>query len=226
MGAALCANGRSDAQLPGRPQHLGGQGNVEDTHADRVAEDDLVGRVRPGCRPARPSANVGSTLRAPDALPPGSFPRGPCARLEVASEGDAPDSESTNRTGKLSGKRGCRCWSRHWSNTGLGLTCGFGVEPPAGIEPATPSLPSMRGRFPTPLSTSRTHITAQVRGTVETCVVRQREVACSAVSGKSLARAAAWSSAAWTSAPSSRSLTHRRLAPQVQCCPRTISGRE
>jgi hypothetical protein len=30
MGAALCAKGRSDAQLPGRPQPLGGQGNVED----------------------------------------------------------------------------------------------------------------------------------------------------------------------------------------------------
>jgi hypothetical protein len=31
---------------------------------------------------------------------------------------------------------------------GPGLTCGFGVEPPAGIEPATPSLPWIGGAPP------------------------------------------------------------------------------
>jgi hypothetical protein len=36
----------------------------------------------------------------------------------------------------------------------------------AGIEPATPSLPSMRGWFTTPHSTSRPHTSAQVRSTV------------------------------------------------------------
>src|SRR5918992_3723272 len=50
--------------------------------------------------------------------------------------------------------------------------------------PATLSLPSMYWGFTTPHSPSRIHTTAQVRGTVETCVVRQCEVARSAVSGK------------------------------------------
>jgi hypothetical protein len=36
------------------------------------------------------------------------------------------------------------------------------VEPPAGIEPATPSLPSMRRWFTTLCSTPRRHTTAQV----------------------------------------------------------------
>jgi hypothetical protein len=59
---------------------------------------------------------------------------------------------------------------------------------PAGIEPATPSLPSMRGEFTTPYSTSRAHTTLQVRAAVERLGVGPREVTCSAVSGKSLAR--------------------------------------
>jgi hypothetical protein len=73
------------------------------------------------------------------------------------------------------------------------------VEPSAGIEPATPSLPSMRGGFTTPCGTTRDYTTAQVRGAVDKCFVRRGEVACSAVSGKSLAR-----SLARTPAPSSR----------------------
>ena len=36
------------------------------------------------------------------------------------------------------------------------------VEPPAGIEPATPSLPSMRRWFTTLCNTPRRHTTAQV----------------------------------------------------------------
>jgi hypothetical protein len=62
------------------------------------------------------------------------------------------------------------------------------VEPPAGIEPATPSLPSMRGWFTTPCSTPRTHTTTQVRGAFEGRVVRRREATRSTVSGKFLAQ--------------------------------------
>jgi hypothetical protein len=64
----------------------------------------------------------------------------------------------------------------------------------AGIEPATPSLPSMVGWFTMPHSASHPHTTAQVRGAVGGCVMGQSEVAHSAVSGKSLARAPGWSS--------------------------------
>ena len=56
------------------------------------------------------------------------------------------------------------------------------------VEPATPSLPSMRGRFTTPHATSRSHTSAQVKGAAEGWSVGRREVTCSAVSGKSLAR--------------------------------------
>src|SRR5215213_3619435 len=55
-------------------------------------------------------------------------------------------------------------------------------------DPATPSLPSMRRGFTPPCMTSRYHTTAQVRGAAEDRVARRREVARSAVSGKSLAR--------------------------------------
>ena len=47
----------------------------------------------------------------------------------------------------------------------------------------------MRGRFTLPCSTLRVHTSAQVSGTVESGDMRRREVTCSAVSGKSLARA-------------------------------------
>jgi hypothetical protein len=70
------------------------------------------------------------------------------------------------------------------------------VGAPVGIEPTTPSLPSMRGRFTTPHRTLRPHTTAQVRAAVGGCVVGRHEVACSAVSGKSLASAPAWSAVA------------------------------
>jgi hypothetical protein len=64
----------------------------------------------------------------------------------------------------------------------------LGVEPPAGIEPATPSLPSMRGGFTTPCSASRVPTVPQAGGPVEGRVVRRSEVGCSTVSGKFLAR--------------------------------------
>jgi hypothetical protein len=62
------------------------------------------------------------------------------------------------------------------------------MEPPAGIEPATPSLPSMRRWSTTPCDTARVHTTAQVRGAINGSVVGRDEVACSTVFGKFLAR--------------------------------------
>jgi hypothetical protein len=82
---------------------------------------------------------------------------------------------------------------------------------PAGIEPATPSLPSMVGWFAPPCSTSCDHTIAHVEGAAEKRGVGRREAACSAVSGKSLAWAPAWSSMAWTPASSSRSLAPNRF---------------
>jgi hypothetical protein len=49
--------------------------------------------------------------------------------------------ERTIRTGKLSGKRGRRLLAARQVVAGRGLACWFVMEPPAGIEPATPSLP-------------------------------------------------------------------------------------
>jgi hypothetical protein len=54
--------------------------------------------------------------------------------------------------------------------------------------PATPSLPSMRGWFTTPSRTSHPSTTAQVRSAALGWIMGGREVARSAVSGKSLAR--------------------------------------
>ena len=59
---------------------------------------------------------------------------------------------------------------------------------PPGSSPATPSLPSMRGWFTSPRSTSCDHTTAKVKGAAEGCVVGRSEVARSAVSGEFLAR--------------------------------------
>jgi hypothetical protein len=55
-------------------------------------------------------------------------------------------------------------------NPAFALVIGL-VEPPAGIEPATPSLPSMRAWFTTPRTTSRAHTTGQVKGPAEGCAV-------------------------------------------------------
>jgi hypothetical protein len=65
---------------------------------------------------------------------------------------------------------------------------GVSVLGAAGIEPATPSLPSMRGRFVAPRLTSRPLANSEVNGAAEGGGVWEREVACGAVSGKSLAR--------------------------------------
>ena len=70
------------------------------------------------------------------------------------------------------------------------VTCGSVVVELRGFEPLTPCMPLMCGEFTTPRRTSRAHTTTLVRGAVEGRVVRRREAACSAVSGKSLARRA------------------------------------
>jgi hypothetical protein len=72
---------------------------------------------------------------------------------------------------------------------GPGLSWRFGVEPPAGIEPATPSLPLTLGWLTTPCGTPRRRTTAEVNSAVEVGVVGYGEVACGAVSGKFLAPA-------------------------------------
>ena len=69
-------------------------------------------------------------------------------------------------------------------------------------QPATPSLPSMRGWLTPPCSTSSCHTFTQVKGTAEGWVVGRREAARSAVSGKFLADPCGL--AYGTSAPSSR----------------------
>jgi hypothetical protein len=51
-----------------------------------------------------------------------------------------------------------------WHPALLGDPAHAAVCIPAGIEPATPSLPSMRGWFPTPRSTLRPHTFTEVRG--------------------------------------------------------------
>jgi hypothetical protein len=73
-----------------------------------------------------------------------------------------------------------------------------------GFEPLTPCMPSMRGWFMSPCITSPTHATEQMKGAAEGRVVGRREVACSSVSGKSLARASRWWPIVPTPAPSSR----------------------
>jgi hypothetical protein len=84
-------------------------------------------------------------------------------RLGVAPTAGSLRITTYNSDWQISGKwrfEGLRAGKR--PGTRPGLACWFGVEPPAGIEPATPSLPSMRGRFTTPCSTSRPHTSAQV----------------------------------------------------------------
>ena len=95
------------------------------------------------------------------------------------------------------------------------------MEPPAGIEPATPSLPSMRGGFTTPCSTSCLYTTAQVSSAAKGWVVGRREAARSTVSGKSLARACT-AVHDMDAGAIVRSPADSRLAPQVQCCPRQL----
>jgi hypothetical protein len=64
----------------------------------------------------------------------------------------------------------------------------FDVESSYRIEPAIPSLPSMRRHFERPYQTSCNRTFAQANGAATSWFVGRREVGCSAVSGKSLAR--------------------------------------
>jgi hypothetical protein len=61
-----------------------------------------------------------------------------------------------------------------------------------GFEPLTPCMPLMLGWFVVPHITSRPLANPKMSRAVEGGVVREREVACRAVSGKSLARIPAW----------------------------------
>jgi hypothetical protein len=105
------------------------------------------------------------------------------------------------------------------------LTCACVVVELRGFEPLTPCMPLMLGYLTSLCATSPTHATEPVKGAAEGWIVRRREVTCSAVSGKSLARASAWSSFANAGRTVSAALTTCDWAPPVHCCPRTITGR-
>ena len=82
-----------------------------------------------------------------------SFRRDPWGGLAmVASEwhGQAArtDAQRTNRTGNVWKTAASSSRGGNRPGTASSLTCGFGVEPPAGIEPATPSLPWIGGQAP------------------------------------------------------------------------------
>jgi hypothetical protein len=62
------------------------------------------------------------------------------------------------------------------------------MEPPAGIEPATPSLPSMVGPFGGQRGTSLRSTEPQVAGRIEDREMGCCEAVCGAAAGKSLAR--------------------------------------
>ena len=80
-------------------------------------------------------------------------------RVRTTTVGDLLANRWQTAVRSAPGTEEAGCW------TGPGLL--VWVEPPAGIEPATPSLPSMRGWFTTPRNTSRDHTTTQVKGAVE-----------------------------------------------------------
>jgi len=87
-------------------------------------------------------------------------------RLGVASTGDASRPQSAQvGLANLRQTRVASSWPRGRSVAGPGLSCWFGVEPPAGIEPATPSLP-----FVLPRTCSRR---PQVNGTGVTASDRE-----------------------------------------------------
>src|SRR5215208_489486 len=62
------------------------------------------------------------------------------------------------------------------------------MEPPAGIEPATPSLPSMVGPFGGQRGTSFRSIELHVAGLIDDRDMGCCEAVCGAAAGKSLAR--------------------------------------
>jgi hypothetical protein len=78
--------------------------------------------------------------------------------------------------------------ARNRPGTRPGLGCWFGVEPPAGIEPATPSLPSMVGPFGEQRGTSLRSTEPQVASLIGDREMGYGEAVCGAAAGKSLAR--------------------------------------
>jgi hypothetical protein len=90
----------------------------------------------------------------------------------------------------------------------------LGVEPPAGIEPATPSLPSMRGWFTTPSGTPRPRTIAQLGGSAEDWEVRHRKATRGVVSGKSLARHNSRAAAATMASSPQRAAAQQRRRPR------------
>jgi hypothetical protein len=133
-----------------------------------------------------PPSQTGSTEPQPGARCIQRLPRGRTRGPDQLAAGTS--SKRTVQSGKLSGKRGCRLLITRQARCCTRPELRFLVEPPAGIEPATPPLPSMRRWFTTPCSTSRPHTVTQVSDAAEGRGVRRGEVARSAVSGKSLAR--------------------------------------
>jgi hypothetical protein len=81
-----------------------------------------------------------------------------------------------------------RCSGPSTANWPTFALVSLGVEPPAGIEPATPSLPSMVGPFGGQRGTSLRSIELQVAGLIEDREMGCCEAVCGAAAGKSLAR--------------------------------------
>jgi hypothetical protein len=134
--------------------------------AAAVHDRDVLSDRGADCRTARRSSAMSPTLLVPGLM----LDLDPRLHVSTSLNGTSQADEPQGRIGPA---------------FPLVSTC---VEPPAGIEPATPSLPSMRGPFTSLCHTSRAYAGAQVTGAAENWVVGQREATCSAVSGKSLTR--------------------------------------
>ena len=95
------------------------------------------------------------------------------------------------------------------------------VEPPAGIEPATPSLPSMVGPFGGQRGTSLRSIALQVAGLIDDREMGCCEAGCGAAAGKSLARSPVGAGGQRITRQQrtvQRVLACAVLAAQVRCC--------
>jgi hypothetical protein len=133
------------------------------------------------CRPSRRSSVLSRSVTRPHPCP-GTYLAG------RSSHGRTGTPQHLAMARRWHAGQKAHPWRCDRPGVGPGLCCWFGVEPPAGIEPATPSLPSMRRRFTMSHATSRPHTSAQVKGAAEGWSMGRREAACSAVSGKFLAR--------------------------------------
>ena len=164
--------------------------------APRVASGSLPARGRPPQAAAR-RAGVEHLCRKSS------------RRLPSWETSDTPNRSAQRVT---SGRQGVRLWHTTLRAEVEDALCLVELR---GFEPLTPCMPLMLGWFTTPCNTSRVHITAQVRNAAEGWVVGRREVTCSAVSGKSLARDPTWS---FERRPRTWECPGR-TAPAVRCCP-------